>query len=272
MTTKASTRGMSQTSAWTAIAGVLSSLLALGCGTARPRGISPRDPADVSVPDGEARLEKALHELDGLEVEIYDGYADAPGHPIDTCVRSSRDVIEKDLAWRLLLGKAAAGQERDAERVYYRLIRDEAPARLLPLVHLKKYHREALRDCVLALGRGAPQPAKEESAVAILSTTNFEAETKGGIVVVVFMTHWCAPCKRMALDLEKFARDYRGKVKVGQLTTDRNMPVTERFDLEGLPTLVVFRNGKEATRFSSDHSYADMKAWIERALQNPDGG
>lgn len=264
---------MSKTSNPLAIGCVLSSLLVVGCSAAKPRGPLPHEPAGVSIPDGEVRLERALHEVDLLEVEIYDGFGDAPGHPIDTCARSNPEVIERDLAWRILAGKADAGDERAAERTFYRLVRDETPARLLPLVHLRKYHHEALRDCVHALVRGAAQPAKkEESAVTILSTANFQAETKSGIVVVDFMTHWCAPCKRMARPLETFARDYQGKIKVGQLTADRNMAITERFDLKGFPTLIVFRDGKETARFCDADSYVELRAWAERTLPKPDGG
>lgn len=264
MTGRPSKRRVSKTPSRTAAGCVLSSLLLVSCAAGRPRGTSPHEPAGVSIPDGEVRLERALHELDLLEVEIYDGFGDAPGHPIDTCTRSNPEVIERGLAWRILAGKANAGEEKAAERAFYRLVRDETPARLLPLVHLRKYHHEALRVCVYALVRGAPQPAKEESAVTILSTTNFQVETSDGLVVVDFMTHWCAPCKRMARDLETFARDYRGKIKVGQLAADRNMAITERFDLNGFPTLIVFRDGKEVARFCDAHSYAELRTWIER--------
>lgn len=67
-------------------------------------------------------------------------------------------------------------------------------------------------------------------------------------VVVDFYADWCAPCKAMAPVLDEFARDRRGEVLVGKLDTDRNPTMAVRYGIRGIPTLIVFREGREVAR------------------------
>lgn len=266
MAQKAGRRHLTMFSARTAGLWLLSSFLLAGCGTTGARRAYRPESSSASLPDGEVRLEKVLHELDMLDAELYP-FKDAPGHPIDTCIQSNREVAERALAWRLTTGKTAVGQEKAAEKAYYVLLQQGTPAELIPLVHLKKYYQEGLRRCVLGLDHGTPREAQEESSISILSTANFEAETTKGVVVIDFMTHWCGPCKEMAPDLEKLARDYKGKLKVGRLNVDRNMDTAQKFHPKVLPTLVVLENGREVARLPDGHTYAELKVWIDRVLQ-----
>lgn len=205
-----------------------------------------------------------------LDAELYP-FKDAPGNLIDACIRSNDDLAERALAWRLTTGKMAAGQEKAAEKAYYVLLQQGTPAELIPIVHLRRYYHEGLRQCLLALTHETPREARKESDISIVLTANFQAETSKGIVAIDFMTHWCGPCKKMASDLERLARDYKGKLKVGRLDVDRNMAVAERFGVKAFPTLVAFRNGREVARLSGGHAYAELKAWAERVLQSPGG-
>jgi thiol-disulfide isomerase/thioredoxin len=219
---------------------------------------------EASVADGEVQLEKALGEVDVLEADVH-AFDRAPGAPIDVCVRSDGNVIERDLAWRLAMSKTSAAQGKTAEQMYYALLRDGAPATLLPVVHLRKHYYEGLKRCVLGL-LGRPE---EATTVSILSTSSFDAEISHGIVVVDFMTHWCVPCKKMARDLEKLACDHRDRWRIGRLDVDRNMAVAERFGVTMFPTLVLFRDGREVARISHGLACAEIAEWAERALQEP---
>ena len=67
-------------------------------------------------------------------------------------------------------------------------------------------------------------------------------------VLVDFYADWCGPCKAMAPLLDDLARARTGKVLVAKLDTDRNQGVSGRFNIRGIPTLIVFRNGNEAGR------------------------
>jgi thioredoxin 2 len=67
-------------------------------------------------------------------------------------------------------------------------------------------------------------------------------------VVIDFYADWCAPCKVMAPVLDELARERRGHALVMKLDTDRNPAATQRFNVRGIPTLIVFRDGQEVAR------------------------
>jgi thioredoxin 2 len=67
-------------------------------------------------------------------------------------------------------------------------------------------------------------------------------------VVIDCYADWCGPCKIMAPILDDFAHDRQGEVLVTKLDTDRNPATARRFDVRAIPTLLVFRNGREVGR------------------------
>jgi len=67
-------------------------------------------------------------------------------------------------------------------------------------------------------------------------------------VVVDFYADWCGPCKVMAPVLDDFARDHVGELLLAKLDTDRSPEVSERMGIRGIPTLILFRDGKERVR------------------------
>jgi len=67
-------------------------------------------------------------------------------------------------------------------------------------------------------------------------------------VVVDFYADWCGPCKRMEPVLEKVSQAYGGKVKVVKLNSDENQDLSLKYQVRGLPTLILFRAGQEVER------------------------
>lgn len=67
-------------------------------------------------------------------------------------------------------------------------------------------------------------------------------------VVVDFYADWCGPCKRMEPVLEKVSQAYGGKVKVVKLNSDENQDLSLKYQVRGLPTLILFRSGEEVDR------------------------
>lgn len=67
-------------------------------------------------------------------------------------------------------------------------------------------------------------------------------------VLVDFYADWCGPCKMMAPLLDDLARARVGEILVVKLDTDANPAVSQRFNIRGIPTLVLFRGGEEANR------------------------
>lgn len=75
---------------------------------------------------------------------------------------------------------------------------------------------------------------------------NFEQEVlkSDQPVVVDFWAAWCAPCRMMAPAVEAIAEQYANRVKVGKLNVDENMSVAGRYNIRGIPTILLFKNGQ----------------------------
>ena len=69
-------------------------------------------------------------------------------------------------------------------------------------------------------------------------------------VVVDFYADWCGPCKVMAPAVDQLAAENQGKLLVAKLDTDRSPRTAQQFNIRGIPTVIVFHSGKEATRAS----------------------
>ncbi len=65
-------------------------------------------------------------------------------------------------------------------------------------------------------------------------------------VLVDFWAAWCGPCKAIAPIVEEVASQYTGKVKVGKMDVDKNVATPQRYGVRGIPTLLLFKNGKVA--------------------------
>lgn len=84
-----------------------------------------------------------------------------------------------------------------------------------------------------------------------LSDATFEQEVlkSGTPVLVDYWAEWCGPCKQIAPMLDGIADEYTGRLKVAKLNIDDNKLTPPRYGIRGIPTLMLFKNGKvEATK------------------------
>jgi len=83
-----------------------------------------------------------------------------------------------------------------------------------------------------------------------INDLNFDTEVLAAQVpfLLDFSAVWCGPCKALAPVVEKVADEYQGKVKVGKLDIDDSPGVASKFGIRGVPTVVVFKDGKESGR------------------------
>lgn len=85
-----------------------------------------------------------------------------------------------------------------------------------------------------------------EEGVLSFTDENFEKDVlKSDIPVLVdFWAEWCIPCKMIAQAVENISKSYRHKAKVGRLNVDENPATTYKYNIKGIPTLLIFVNGK----------------------------
>ena len=99
-----------------------------------------------------------------------------------------------------------------------------------------------------------------------LTDSNFDQETKDGVVVVDFWAEWCGPCRRMAPAVDALAGEYDGRATVAKLNVDENPNVPTRFMIRGIPTLLVFKNGQLAETLVGLSPKEDIARLIEKHL------
>lgn len=90
-----------------------------------------------------------------------------------------------------------------------------------------------------------------ESSEKILELTdkNFDFQTKNKTVLVDFWAEWCVPCRMMAPVLNDLADDLGGEAFVGKVNVEQQQELARRYQIRNIPTMILFRNGKEVNRF-----------------------
>lgn len=89
----------------------------------------------------------------------------------------------------------------------------------------------------------------EHASILTLTDQNFQQQTKSKVVLVDFWAEWCASCKMMAPVLNEVADELSGNAYVGKLNIEQYQSMDQQFNVRTIPTLILFKNGKEQKRF-----------------------
>jgi thioredoxin 2 len=93
----------------------------------------------------------------------------------------------------------------------------------------------------------------------------FEAETGASVPVVVdFWAPWCGPCRMVTPSLERLAGAHAGSLKVVKLNVDEAPDIGARFEVQGIPLLVLMRDGKELDRLVGAAPESQIDSWLRR--------
>ncbi len=83
-----------------------------------------------------------------------------------------------------------------------------------------------------------------------ITTETFDNEVinSSGVTVVDFFANWCGPCRKLGPILEEIESELSSKVKFVKINTDENLDSAKKYQVSGLPTLMVFKNGESVER------------------------
>jgi thioredoxin 1 len=89
----------------------------------------------------------------------------------------------------------------------------------------------------------------DSSRVVTFTDQNFSQRIRTGVVLVDFWAAWCGPCKMMAPVLNELAEEVDGKVTIGKVNVEEQKVTASKFKIRSIPTMILFKNGKEIHRF-----------------------
>ncbi len=91
--------------------------------------------------------------------------------------------------------------------------------------------------------------APDSDKIKVLTEQNFNQQTKKGVMLVDYWAAWCAPCKMMVPVLNELSELLPANQSVGKVDVEKFQSLASKFNIRGIPTMILFKDGKEINRF-----------------------
>jgi thioredoxin 1 len=102
--------------------------------------------------------------------------------------------------------------------------------------------------------------------VQVLNDENFDDVIESGVTLVDFSAEWCGPCRMLTPVLEKVSEEMHKQVSFGKLDIDQSVKTAGLFQVTSVPTLILFKNGKEVGRLVGLRDASTIKDFAKSAL------
>lgn len=110
---------------------------------------------------------------------------------------------------------------------------------------------------------------EDHEKIVTLTDKNFNVQTKNRVILVDFWASWCAPCRMMAPVLNDVASELEGDLFVGKANIEQYQSLAQKFGVRSIPTMILFKNGKEVNRYvgikSKDFLLKEIKSYSSQS-------